>query len=362
MIAEPTYQLFTQVPGFLRLMILIIILLSTAVIFLIIYLQLLRARLRTDEMALSKFKLSFEEMIIQYLLSGDDPSSKENGSNSIFYKLLKATSKKFSREVLVKALIELHRNVTGNLSEKVRKLYAKLDLTRYALKKLKSWHWTTVIKGIHELSEMQVEQADARITALINHRRLEVRSEAQLYKASVFNFRGLEFLNNLQSSMSEWQQIQLLEGIRHGESEYVPNISVWLRSPNRSVVSFALKLAEIYNLVELQDSLLPLLKHEDINIRIKTISVLAHLGIYACKDLIRIHFDQKKIQERIAIVKAIAQLVEPNDLPLLQKLAKAPEFEIRRTAILVLRQFIPETENEQEDLLESTIDSKLVTI
>jgi hypothetical protein len=327
------YEFFAQLSPLLRLMGIITIILAIVVLILTFYLRILRGQLRRNERNELKFKAEYDEMIIQYLLGEDDSATSNEAQKRIFEKLNGETTIKFKREILVSTLIDLHRNITGDLLDKLRNLYRDLGLAQYALKKLKNWHWSKIIQGINELSEMQNHEVDQEMVDFMSHKRIEVQAAVQLYRTHIFGFDGLIFLDNLPGNISEWQQIQLLESIRHSESQTVPDISGWLKSTNSSVVSFALKLAEIYNLLDVKDSLILLLKHKEINIRIKAIAVLAHLGIYECKDILKLNFERKEVIEQIAIVKTVAQLLDLDDESFFKRLTNHEAFVIRKEAI-----------------------------
>ncbi|MBK8504168.1 MAG: hypothetical protein IPL46_19345 [Saprospiraceae bacterium] len=336
MIVKSLYELFAQLSPLLRLMVIITIILAIVVAFLNIYLRILRGQLRQNEQNQLKFKSVYDELIIQYLLGESDPDTSNEEQKIIFNRLNGETTVKFKRVILVSTLIDLHRNITGDLLDKVRKLYDDLGLSHYALKKLKNWHWTTIIHGINELTEMQNREVSGEIDDFISHKRIEIQAAVQLYKANVFGFAGLTFLNDLKGKISEWQQIQLLESIRHSEGQMVPDITEWLHSNNSSVVSFALKLTEIYNLLDVKDSLILLLKHREIGIRIKATSVLAHLGIYECKDILKMCFDRREVIEQVAIVRTVTQFLDLDDLTFFKRLTTHGEFIIRKESIQAL--------------------------
>ena len=185
----------------------------------------------------------------------------------------------------------------------------------YAQTKLKNRNWYIIAKGIRELMQFHIQDAHSDIIEYANHYKSEVRKEVQFYLVSLFHFKGLDFLDNLEVSLSEWDQIQLLEVLQKGESQEMCNVKPWLKSKNDSVVIFALKLVRIYNQFEVIEELIKLVNHPSEKVRIELILVLSYLNIFDAKDSLKDTFNRKSTQEQIAIFQLFENMFDSNDEP-----------------------------------------------
>ena len=181
------------------------------IILLIIYLKYLRSHLRENEKIEAKYQKEYESDLITYLYAGNEEEDISPEQQLIVNKLKKSVTDPFKREILVSTLFKLRNEISGEMAESIEKLYFQTGLISYALAKLRSKKWDVVAKGIRELTQFHVKEVHNEVMTNINHPRREVRKEMQLYLVNLFYFKGLDFLNALETPLSEWDQIQLLE-------------------------------------------------------------------------------------------------------------------------------------------------------
>jgi len=171
----------------------------------------------------------------------------------------------------------------------------------------------------------------------VNHPKKEIRKEVQLYLVTLFHFEGLKFLDILQTQLSEWDQIQLLEVLQRFDEQEIPDINPWLKSPNNSVVVFALKLAKIYNQFEVKDAIMELLAHQKKEIRLDVINVLCHLQVIEAKVVLKNNFEKRSLEEQIAFFKLLENMYEPTDESFLLKQINHENFEIKLAALKIIK-------------------------
>ena len=307
------------------------------IILLVIYLKYLRGHLRKNEKIVTKHQKEYESYLISYLYAGNEEEEISEEQQTIIDKLRSCAVDEFKRRIIVSILLRLRNEISGEMAEAIQKLYFQSGLISYALSRLKSKKWYVVAKGIKELTQFHVKEVHDEIVILVNHPKKEIRKEVQLYLVTLFHFEGLKFLDVLQTQLSEWDQIQLLEVLQRFDDQELPNINPWLQSANDSVVAFALKLAKIYNQFEVKDALIALLAHQQKKIRVDAINVLSHLQVIEAKDVLKNNSDKLSQEEQIEFFKLLENLFESSDETFLLAHVTHENFEIKLSALKILK-------------------------
>lgn len=322
--------LFIQLTWFASYTLLIIILL------LVIYLKYLRSHLRTNERIHAVYQKKYESYLITYLYAEtDEEISLEQ--QIIIDKLKKNISDPFKRSIIVSTLLKLSNEISGEMSGSIQKLYFQTGLVKYSFSKLENKKWDIVVKGIQELTQFHIKEAYNKIIIYVNHPKREVRKEMQLFMVNLFYFEGLNFLNNLKTPLSEWDQIQILEVLQKLDDQQISDIRPWLKSSNDFVVLFALKLAKIYNQFEVKEELLALLQHKNIKIRIDLIDVLSHLNVLESKKYLKDNFNNLSLEEQFEIFKMIENSYDNDDESFILEHLFHENFEIKLSALKTLK-------------------------
>ena len=310
---------------------------SLIIFLLVIYLKYLRGHLRKNEKIVKKNQKESESDLISYLYAGNEEEEISEEQQTIIDKLKSSVVDEFKRRIIVSTLLRLRNEISGEMAEAIQKLYFQSGLISYALSRLKSKKWYIVAKGIRELTQFHVKEVHDKIVILVNHPKKEIRKEVQLYLVTLFHFEGLKFLDVLETQLSEWDQIQLLEVLQHFDDQELPNINPWLKSENDSVVAFTLKLAKIYNQFEVKDVLIGLLAHQQKKIRVEAINVLSHLQVVEAKDILKNNFDKLSKEEQNAFFKLLENTNEISDEPFLLDHVTHENFDIKLSALKTLK-------------------------
>jgi len=234
-------------------------------------------------------------------------------------------------------MIKLKAEVSGEMSAPIQELFLETKLFDFAKNKLNSDKWHIVALGIKTLSTFKVISVSNEVMKHVNHERVEVRREAQLYFVNLFEFKGLDFLNKIKGSLSEWDQIQLLAVLNKFEDQKITGVEGWLRSSNTSVILFALKLCRIYNLFEFKDSILELLLHEDKEVKIEVIKLLSYFQVSEATSILKKEYSKMSVDERVVFFKMLEKSPVKEDLSFVLKHIQDINFQIKVSALKALK-------------------------
>lgn len=329
---------FQQLPIELKFVWVLSFILTVFAIIFTFYLKILRNSLRKKEALTIKYQKEYEDLLLSFLFEEIENNELSNKQNQFIKTIENEINNNFKRKIIVETLLKLKNEVSGEIETAIQDIYLKSNLKEHAYKQLKSKKWDKVANGIKEFTKFKVKEAYPEIKKLIKYPKKEVRKEVELYLVSLFHFEGLEFLNDLKISLSEWDQIELLEELQKLDNQEIPDITVWLNSKNESVVSFSLKLAKIYNKYETVETLLKLLNHKNQKIRLQVIDVLTHLQVFDAKDILKNSFKKRSQEEKIAIFKMFENICEPSDEDFIVENTTNSNFEIQYLAIKMLKE------------------------
>ena len=331
------FDYFENAPTIIQVVWISICIFFVSIVILTIYLKFLRNKLRSNEKTVAEYQKEYESDLITYLYAGNEEEEISAEQQIIIDKLKSCAADKFKRRIIVSTLLRLRNEISGEMADAIQKLYYQSGLIGYALSRLKSKKWYVVAKGIRELTQLQVKEVHDDIIKLVNHPKKEIRKEVQLYLVTLFHFEGLKFLDILQTQLSEWDQIQLLEVLQRFDDQELPDINPWLNSENNSVVAFALKLAKIYNQFEVKDAIMELLGHQKKEIRVDAINALSHLQVIEAKEVLKNNFEKRTQEEQIAFFKLLENMYEPGDELFLLEHITHKNFEIKLSALKILK-------------------------
>lgn len=307
------------------------------IVSLTIYLKYLRSRLRFNEKMEAQYQEVYESYLVSYLYAGNDHEIFSSEQQFIIDELKKDVPNPFKRQIIISTLLKLRIEISGEIGESIDKLFIKLGLLRYSLAKLRNKKWDVIATGIRELTQFKIKAVHKMVLNNINHPKKEVRKEMQLYLVHLYGFEGLEFLNVLETPLSEWDQIQLLEILQLNNDTRVADIKPWLNSSNDSIVIFALKLAKVYNHLEAKEELITLLNHNSENVRIDVISALSHLHVFAAKTILKNNFTERSDEEQIAFLIMLENVYEASDKPFLLEHIHHRNYKIRLSVVEILK-------------------------
>ena len=226
------------------------------------------------------------------------------------------------RRVVSEVLFDLQKDVSGSTRERLFKLYQELGLHEDAYKKLNSWQWHKIAKGILQLSKMNVKDAYHIIKRFVNDRRSVVRKQAELATVSL-RTEGIEYvLDSTRFAISEWQQLKLIEVLGNKEGYRPPEFKDWLISSNKDVVLFALRLIKHYNQIGAEAAITTLVKHKNDTIKAAAVNCIIDFNFHSALPTMKRVFWKSNNDVKIAILNAFAEMGTPSDLFFLEDVSK----------------------------------------
>ncbi|MGN7723010.1 HEAT repeat domain-containing protein [Chitinophaga sp. 22620] len=223
------------------------------------------------------------------------------------------------RQYAINQLINTKKNLIGLASRNVIYLYEKLGLKKSSLKKFHSRLWYKKAKGIYELYMMEQQDMQPLIHPFTNSSNEYVRTEAQTALLAFSGFKGLSFLSTLKYPMNAWQQVKLLEQLQPLDPGHFEALPSWLVSANDSVVIFALKLAEIYQQMQVKEEAIACLKHDNPKVRGQAIQALVRIGDDATPAVLQDRYLWETEHNRTLILEALEHIANDEVLPFLER-------------------------------------------
>jgi HEAT repeat protein len=283
-------------------------------------------------------------MICEFLFFEEDGEKKEK-INYIDLKIQirELIKNRFDREVLTAVLLDLRKDVNGKTRTELFRVYQDLELHKDAYKKLNSWRWEVVSKGIFELTQMEVIDSYSLITRFINDKRSTIRKQAEIATVSLKEEGINYFLDHTRYKISEWQQLKLLDVVRNKTDYEPPAFRLWLTSKNNHVVLFALRLIKYYNQNDASASLIQLLRHRDNHIKKEAIFCIRDFNVTDAVPVLTTIFWKCTTDVKMYVLEALSQLGTDDDIGFLEDVVtKEVAFTVKGKAITALNTIRPE--------------------
>lgn len=292
-------------------------------------------------------------MICEFLFFEED-GAKEEKINYIDLKIQirELIKHPFDRTILTAVLLDLRKDVTGKTRTELLRVYQDLELHKDAYKKLKSWRWEIVSKGIYELTQMEVKDSYGLITRFINDKRATIRKQAEIATVSLKHEGINYFLDHTKYKISEWQQLKLLDVVRNKIDYDPPPFRLWLTSKNNHVVLFSLRLIKYYNQNDASASLIQLLRHKNNHIKKEAIFCIRDFNVVDAVPVLKTIFWKCTTDVKMFILEALSQLGTEDDIGFLEDLlTKEVAFTVKGKAISALNTIRPEGVLPSNDIL-----------
>jgi tetratricopeptide (TPR) repeat protein len=279
---------------------------------LLVLLFILAHRERSDNIEKRKQNLKevYQELLVDYLFT-------EGNSDTIPPDLKAISRSSFSRKILIDQMIDLSINLTGEVKEKLRKLYHLLGLDKDSLRKVYSRRWHIKVKGFRELAFMDITVANNEILRCLKSKNEIVRMEAQLALVRLNHDNSFDFLDYLDKPFTLWEQLTVYETIMFHNLQ-VPKFEKWLTLKNKTVVIFALRMIEIFKQKDAYLRLFWLLVNDDPEIRHHTIKVIGNLRIKEAIPHLKRLYKLENYENCRAIIQAIGKMPDESILNFLK--------------------------------------------
>ncbi len=233
-----------------------------------------------------RLKESLQESFSMYLFNESLENISLKEKNEDIIKLFGEDNLKrpFYRTILMKELMSLHINYSGEIAEKLKQLFLILGFDKEVQKKLRSRYWYIKANGINIVQQMNLEQFSSTVLQFVVDPNYILRSEAQVAYVNLNKRNPFVFFVELKYQISDWDQIKLHNALMLYENSEIPLMGKWLKSDNESIVVFSLKMIGFYNQQEEIDTIKKVIVLECLkenrskNIKIQAIKTLGALG------------------------------------------------------------------------------------
>lgn len=304
-----------------------------------------RNRLSNKASKVAGQKKILAPIVSNFLFYETDASKEENYEYiNLKIEIRELLKSPFNRLVLTEILLDLEKDLSGDSRDRIFSLYQNLGLHLEAFKKLRSWRWELVSKGILELTQMRVVAAYGFIKKFINDKRGVVRKQAQIATVTLKHEGISYFLDTTRYGISEWQQLKLLDVLRNFDDFSPPRFKAWLTSTNRDVVLFALRLIKHYNQNDASKALIELLKHKNDQIKSEAIQCIKDFGVFEALNMLKTVFRRCSVDIKLQILDAISSLGKVEDIEFLETIVKRESnFLVKSKAISAINVIEPDT-------------------
>ena len=306
---------------------------------------LIRNRISSNSGRTKDKKIEFSPMISEFLFY-EDSNSKEEKMNYLNLKIQirELIKDNFDRSVLTEVLLDLRKDLSGQSQTVLIELYKDLGLHNEAFEKLASRRWQIISSGILELTTMEVMESYSLIIKFINHRQGTVRKQAEIAVVNLKEEGIGYFLDNTKYKISEWQQLKLLDVLRHKPNFEPPSFGLWLTSTNIHVVLFSLRLIKYYKQSDAEQSIITLLKHKKRDIQAEAIDCIKEFLFVSALPTLKMVYGKASNDIKIAILDTIGEIGSKSDVEFLEKLKKKERnFNIKSKVLGTLNKIDPES-------------------
>lgn len=251
-------------------------------------------------------------------------------------RLMKLMHNPYFRSILAKKIVSAKRNMSGEASENLVRLFRQLQLDQRALEMLNGSLWSRKALAIQQIGGMGLVEFEKNMLKYVDDKHGLIRVEAQNALLRFHGFDGLRFLDTATYPITEWQQIKLLDQLSHLKAENFTGIDFWLKSNNESVVLFALKLVKTYHRYELYQEVISCLKHQSADIRMQAIIVLKKLLSENTAPVLIALYPDETLRNKLAILQTLEVTSTTEDIPFLMNILDDQSNEIKMGACRAL--------------------------
>lgn len=273
--------------------------------------------------------------------------------------------KPWVQQMIIDILIQYRKNFRGEVGDLLRKLYIDMELQADSFEKMKSLKWDCKIKGVMELTQMNIAISDVTILPLTNSSNPSLRSAARNAYIQLSKNEPFKFFDIATELLLPWDQLDMFKIITTTKDIAIPNFSRWVSySKNKSIVSFCLKLIAHYDQQSALPSVMELLDSTDHDFRADAINCLGKLSAEIAEEkLVRIYPSQP-LNCQLEILKALGRIGSGKYLEFLKlEFQYSTNFNIRMSAARsIIKHNTQNSRRIVEELLEITHEENQLII
>lgn len=260
-----------------------------------------RIRKTRKENKIKKTEEDFQMLLAEYLF---DTSSEKEAFNS-----LKNTTGAFKRNILLEELMKLSVDLSGEVLEKLKILYFKMELDKDSMKKLDNRRWFVKVKGCRELTRMKTYHAKSKLEKLLNSKNEILRAEAQMALIELSEDNPYYFLEKLTQKFLPWEQLNVHVMMQRNSYE-IPDFSKWLMVDNETVILFAIEMIRVYRQIMNAPKIMKFFNHPNPSLKEASIIAAGELGyVEVVPEMIKI-YNIVDDEYKVLILRAMQKLAD----------------------------------------------------
>ncbi|MFA7381146.1 MAG: hypothetical protein WC150_11845 [Bacteroidia bacterium] len=268
----------------------------------------------------------------------------------------------FNNEVFLQELLNLHKNFSGDVCDHIRQLYIEFGLVKYSMRKLKAFPWDIKIKGIRELTQMDIKDAYDEIFKYVDSKNSILRLETLLSLIQLSESDPLKFLSNTKANMTGWQQVNILAILSILNTDDLPDFKRWLNSPNSSVSLFTIRMINHFKQIGSVNSIVPMLDDPRESVREEVVNTIGNLELYGFADQLIEVYHREHDRLKIKILQVMVKISDDDQIPFFKQEMFNPNFAIAVNACIALAKIGPSGRKELSELLEDADERTTVII
>lgn len=259
----------------------------------------------------------------------------------------------FNNEIFLQELLNLHKNFSGDVCDEIRNLYLEFNLLKFSMRKLKAFPWDVKIKGIRELTQMDIKDAYDEIFKFVDSKNPILRLETLLSLIQLSESDPLKFLSNTKAKMTGWQQVNILAILSILNTDDLPDFKRWLNSPNDSVSLFTIRMINHFKQIGSVNAVIPLLEDPREEIREAIIDTIGNLELYGFADQLIDTFGKEQDRLKVKILQVMTKISDDDQILFFKQELFNPNFAIALNSAVALVKTGPKGKNDLNLLLQS---------
>lgn len=303
----------------IAIVIVMLLLLSSAVLIFVVLRE--RSRKNSKEQRRKAIKEKVEPILQEVAFSEQESQEFKDAAQRINKNINSRLHQRSNQQVLNELILYYHRNLGGEAAKRLEELYRQTDLKSVQLDLLKNGEWFYKAKAISDLSSMRMAETLYEILAYTDHESTQVRNEAQFAAVKLGGKKALQFLDDLKTQFSEWQQIRLLDQCLKFDYELLDVATNWLHSSNDSVAIFGLRVTRHLNQYQEIDQIIKLLYHKNPDVQLHAIQTCIDLAATQCLENVHEVYELTKlIKVKQRLIRAFGELGGPKEAGVLREI------------------------------------------
>ncbi|MDD3876229.1 MAG: hypothetical protein PHT69_06380 [Bacteroidales bacterium] len=225
------------------------------------------------------------------------------------------------KQLTVDVIINLKKNISGDLSKNITDLYYALKLDDFSMRKINSRKWFIRAKGIREISDMDIADFGNNIRDFLDSKNDILRGEAIFAVSNLFGSKNpVCFLSDYKQKLNLWEQINIIfNSIK--KRQLISNLDNIIKSKNESVKVFALRLVKINKLSNYYPNVIDFIRYSPSDlVRSESYKAFAALNISDDIEILFEKYFMETYSNKIEILKVLVQIPENASLSFLKSI------------------------------------------